>query len=124
MDFKNNGVILDDDILAHVIQPLPAGVDLFCVTDCCHSGTLMDLPYTVAVDSRSGMAIQSGMLQQLGANQKFYNKGARRDGGNFDGENVGCAAMLGGIGLCCADCFDVLGDSDKKVRMLRAAKDC
>ena len=59
VDHKQAGIILDDDILDKILQPLPAGVDMFCITDCCHSGTFMDLPYAVVVDGKTG-SVHSG----------------------------------------------------------------
>lgn len=44
-DFKENGVIKDDEIHACLVEPLPANCRLTAVMDCCHSGTGMDLPF-------------------------------------------------------------------------------
>jgi hypothetical protein len=45
-DFRLNGVITDDDIYKLLVEPMPKNVHVSIVTDCCHSGTLLDLPYT------------------------------------------------------------------------------
>jgi len=50
MDFDGkNGHIIDDVIYSEVVGKLPEGCELFCLFDCCHSGTIMDLPYVIAV---------------------------------------------------------------------------
>jgi len=108
VDFATAGQILDDDILARVIKPLPAGVTMFSVMDCCHSGTIMDLPFTVAVDENTGRALTSGQMTQLAGNRKFTNKGKKR---GLDGEEAGLAAFCAGCGLCCVDVCDLAGDS-------------
>eukprot|EP00741_Cyanophora_paradoxa_P013117 tig00020675_g12670.t1 len=45
-DFKQAGQITDDEIYQLLCRPLPYGVRLTAVMDCCHSGTGFDLPYT------------------------------------------------------------------------------
>jgi len=45
VDFKIHGHITDDQIWDTLVYPLPAGVKLIAVMDCCHSGTGLDLPY-------------------------------------------------------------------------------
>jgi len=134
IDHKTAGSILDEDILSRVIKPLPKGVDMFCVMDCCHSGSIMDLPYTVTVDSSTGAALSAGQMQNLGRNQVFLNKGMRRavpgmPGGlarkagdtlkslgekaaKLEGTKLGGLAMIGGCALCMVDACDLLGDSD------------
>ena len=44
-DYSRAGMILDDDIYNIVLKDLKPGVRLTAITDCCHSGTIMDLEY-------------------------------------------------------------------------------
>lgn len=46
------GQIRDDDILKRLVIPLASGVFATCIMDCCHSGTVMDLPYTFQADGK------------------------------------------------------------------------
>ena len=46
VDFKTAGVIADDDIFELMVRNLPAGVRLTAIMDCCHSASLMDLPFS------------------------------------------------------------------------------
>ena len=45
IDHQKTGIILDDELHAILVAPLPPGVRLFAIMDCCHSGTALDLPY-------------------------------------------------------------------------------
>lgn len=45
VDYEEAGQILDDQIHDVMVIPLPAGARLTAVFDCCHSGSIMDLPY-------------------------------------------------------------------------------
>eukprot|EP00903_Cladosiphon_okamuranus_P012835 g11994.t1 len=52
IDHKRSGHIRDDQLLAELVLPLPEGVVLSVVMDCCHSGSILDLPYAFdATDS-------------------------------------------------------------------------
>ena len=44
-DFQTSGMIRDDDLYEILIKDLPDGVHIMSLMDCCHSGTIMDLPY-------------------------------------------------------------------------------
>eukprot|EP00929_Paragymnodinium_shiwhaense_P070885 TRINITY_DN35999_c0_g1_i1.p1 TRINITY_DN35999_c0_g1~~TRINITY_DN35999_c0_g1_i1.p1 ORF type:complete len:525 (+),score=116.85 TRINITY_DN35999_c0_g1_i1:159-1577(+) len=39
------GLLVDDEVFDLVVRPLPSGVKLTIVLDCCHSGTAVDLPF-------------------------------------------------------------------------------
>lgn len=45
LDFETQGMIVDDEINAALVRPLPPGVRLHALIDACHSGTVMDLPF-------------------------------------------------------------------------------
>jgi hypothetical protein len=44
-DFETQGTIVDDEINATIVRPLPRGVKLHAIIDACHSGTMLDLPF-------------------------------------------------------------------------------
>mmetsp|Transcript_21111 Transcript_21111/g.36050 ORF Transcript_21111/g.36050 Transcript_21111/m.36050 type:complete len:294 (-) Transcript_21111:668-1549(-) len=44
-DFQTNGMIRDDDLYELLLKNLPDGVHMTSLMDCCHSGTILDLPY-------------------------------------------------------------------------------
>jgi hypothetical protein len=45
LDYEKSGQIRDDDLLRKLVLPMKAGVFVTSVMDCCHSGTVLDLPY-------------------------------------------------------------------------------
>nr|GMD00561.1 metacaspase-1-like [Ipomoea batatas] len=45
LDFEAQGMIVDDEINATIVRPLPRGAKLHAIIDACHSGTMLDLPY-------------------------------------------------------------------------------
>ena len=43
-------MIRDDDLFDLIIKPMPKDVFLVCLFDCCHSGSVLDLPYIFTAD--------------------------------------------------------------------------
>lgn len=56
LDFETQGMIVDDEINATIVRPLPRGVKLHAIIDSCHSGTVLDLPFLCRMN-RSGQYI-------------------------------------------------------------------
>ncbi|KAK4848789.1 hypothetical protein QYF36_017361 [Acer negundo] len=54
LDYETQGMIVDDEINATLVRPLPPGVRLHALMDCCHSGTALDLPYLCRMVSETG----------------------------------------------------------------------
>lgn len=50
VDFVTQGMIVDDEINATMVKPLPHGVKLHAIIDACHSGTMLDLPFLCRMD--------------------------------------------------------------------------
>ncbi|KAK9060301.1 hypothetical protein SSX86_021005 [Deinandra increscens subsp. villosa] len=49
---SSSGKILDDEVNAMLVKPLPHGATLHCIMDTCFSGTLLDLPFLCRIDQR------------------------------------------------------------------------
>ncbi|CAN0461212.1 unnamed protein product, partial [Discosporangium mesarthrocarpum] len=49
-DYQEAGQIKDDEIFAKLVKKLPEGVTLTVIMDCCHSGSILDLPYKINGD--------------------------------------------------------------------------
>ncbi|XBW35836.1 hypothetical protein QEN19_001408 [Hanseniaspora menglaensis] len=46
VDFQQGGMLIDDVIHDIMVKPLPQGCRLTALMDCCHSGSVLDLPFT------------------------------------------------------------------------------
>ena len=57
VDFQKNGQIVDDDILDTFVKRMKGGVTCTVLMDCCHSGSVLDLPYYFATDKK-GMKME------------------------------------------------------------------
>jgi hypothetical protein len=72
MDFVETGGIVDDEIFRVLLIPLQSGVQVTAVVDCCHSGSIFDLPFEFV--SSSG-----GSSSSTNNNDKDNNAGEEID---------------------------------------------
>lgn len=63
VDYNSAGLLRDDEVFKLLVAPLPEGAKLTCVLDCCHSGTILDLPYVFKADDESLEAADNGTAQ-------------------------------------------------------------
>lgn len=68
LDYQRAGQIRDDDLLKELILPLPDGVLMTAVMDCCHSGSVLDLPYEFTASEGN---TQPGAQVALAPNPEF-----------------------------------------------------
>ncbi|XP_057518495.1 metacaspase-1-like [Amaranthus tricolor] len=52
VDFKTEGMIIDNDINTMIVKPLIKGVRLHAIIDACYSGTILDLEYLYSLKER------------------------------------------------------------------------
>ena len=52
LDYKKSGIIRDDKVFEELVVPLRKGVVCTCVMDCCHSGSILDLPFEFLADGK------------------------------------------------------------------------
>eukprot|EP00744_Colponema_vietnamica_P018940 GILI01026760.1.p1 GENE.GILI01026760.1~~GILI01026760.1.p1 ORF type:complete len:471 (-),score=93.82 GILI01026760.1:30-1349(-) len=83
MDFQSEGVIVDDDIFELMVRNLPEGVRMTAVMDCCHSGSLMDLPFTFVPDPRQAQLAAGNF--RMTAERSFGMRQSRGDVVLFSG---------------------------------------
>jgi len=53
LDYESAGQIRDDDLFQCLVGKFERGVTVTCIMDCCHSGTVLDLPYVFKADGES-----------------------------------------------------------------------
>lgn len=63
VDYTTAGQIRDDVVYAELVGRMPEGSTLTCLMDCCHSGSVLDLPYTFKAD---------GEQQEMGQNPNIH----------------------------------------------------
>jgi hypothetical protein len=63
VDFKRAGSIIDDQLHAIMVAPLPAGARLTAIFDSCHSGSVLDLPY---IYSTQGVLKEPNLAKEAG----------------------------------------------------------
>eukprot|EP00929_Paragymnodinium_shiwhaense_P091573 TRINITY_DN51494_c0_g2_i1.p1 TRINITY_DN51494_c0_g2~~TRINITY_DN51494_c0_g2_i1.p1 ORF type:complete len:342 (-),score=60.84 TRINITY_DN51494_c0_g2_i1:364-1389(-) len=71
VDYQEEGLIRDDKVYVKLVGPLPEGARMFCVMDCCHSGTILDLPYLFSANDSSLQAVEDGQMTSIPANAEF-----------------------------------------------------
>ncbi|PWA72815.1 putative, Caspase-like domain protein [Artemisia annua] len=86
VDYKQAGMIVDDDINAIIVAPLTYGVTLHSVIDTCFSGTVLDLPFHCKIN-------QEGLY--IWEEHQLTNKGTS-----------------GGKALCISACADDQNSAD------------
>jgi len=61
LDYQQSGQIRDDDLYKILVGSFRVGVTVTFVMDCCHSGSVLDLPYQFAADGQSdAMSMPAG----------------------------------------------------------------
>ena len=73
-------MLRDDDVFKTLVGPMKRGVIMTCVYDCCHSGTILDLPFKFVADGQSDqMTADQGFdfqkLQNLFQSFMAYQEG-------------------------------------------------
>lgn len=78
LDYEQKGLIRDDLLFDILIKPMKPDVHAFFLMDCCHSGTILDLPYEFKCD---------GTMEQMQLKPKFnvqkFIKNVGKDIKNF-----------------------------------------
>jgi hypothetical protein len=80
VDVAKSGPIQADELYNVLFCAMPAGVTLTCVMDCCHGGSVIDLPYHFIADSDR--------------REMYYD-----DSFNFAAALIGLAVIGGAIGV-------------------------
>lgn len=70
MGIVTAGQVLDDEIYKNLVVPLPKGVKLFMIMDCCHSGSIVDLPLIFKADEQHMIDAANGVAT-MEPNPKF-----------------------------------------------------
>jgi hypothetical protein len=61
LDHARAGQIRDFSLFNHFVKPMAAGVTVTCVMDCCHSGSVLDLPFTYQPTSGGTIRMRQSM---------------------------------------------------------------
>jgi metacaspase-1 len=62
VDYAKNGMITDDTMHDY-LEHLPVGCEMYCIFDCCHSGTILDLKYQYRRGSVNGIENKNSKIK-------------------------------------------------------------
>ena len=66
VDHESKGQIRDFNLFHHFVRPMSKGVTVTCIMDCCHSGSVLDLPYYFRSDREAeGMEENAESMSNL-----------------------------------------------------------
>nr|XP_048332277.1 metacaspase-1-like isoform X1 [Ziziphus jujuba var. spinosa] len=105
LDFETQGMIVDDEINATIVRPIPAGVRLHAIIDACHSGTVLDLPFLCRM-SRSGQYVwedhrpRSGIWKGAGGGEVISFSGCDDDQTSADTAALSRITSTGAMTFC------------------------
>jgi len=84
VDHARAGQIRDFSLFSHFVQPMPAGVRVTCVFDCCHSGAVLELPYSYQATSATAIRSRRAMDSLSNLALMYVMMGGMLPGGLFD----------------------------------------
>ncbi|XAR54215.1 hypothetical protein NMG60_11029248 [Bertholletia excelsa] len=105
LDFETRGMLVDDEINATLVRPLPYGVRLHAVIDACHSGTALDLPFLCRMN-RSGQYVwedhrpRTGVLKGTSGGEAISFSGCDDDQTSADTAALSQIASTGAMTFC------------------------
>jgi len=83
LDHQKAGHIRDYSLFKNFVQPMPAGVTVTCIMDCCHSGSVLDLPYSYKPTPGGTIAMQRNMGSLHNLALLYLLAGGRFPGGGL-----------------------------------------
>merc|ERR1712188_64209 len=88
-DYQSAGQITDDQLFEMLVKPLPKGVTMTVIMDCCHSGTGMDLSFIHKIDTTAsrdaGKLVFDGFVEKKLKKKKEKKK--KKDDDDDDDED-------------------------------------
>ncbi|CAH1441051.1 unnamed protein product [Lactuca virosa] len=105
LDFETQGMIVDDEINASIVKPLPFGVKLHAIIDACHSGTVLDLPFLCRMN-RSGQYVwedhrpRSGIYKGTNGGEVISISGCDDDQTSADTSALSKITSTGAMTFC------------------------
>ncbi|RWR80587.1 metacaspase-1 [Cinnamomum micranthum f. kanehirae] len=105
LNFKTQGMIVDDEINATIVRPLPHGVKLHAIIDACHSGTVLDLPFFCRMN-RSGQYVwedhrpRSGVWKGTSGGEAISFSGCDDDQTSIDTSALSRITSTGAMTYC------------------------
>ncbi|THG15339.1 hypothetical protein TEA_005316 [Camellia sinensis var. sinensis] len=105
LDFETQGMIVDDEINATIVRPLPYGVKLHAIIDACHSGTVLDLPFLCRMN-RMGQYVwedhrpQSGVWKGTNGGEVISFSGCDDDQTSADTAALSKITSTGAMTFC------------------------
>jgi hypothetical protein len=99
VDYQSAGQIKDDVVYTELVGRMPEGSTLTCLLDCCHSGSVLDLPYAFKADGTQetmepNPKTNFGKIQQLAISYIIAKLCGNGQIGQF------MKTIMGGVGNC------------------------